>query len=228
MPVAPEALATLIEQARHTRVLLEATDPEWVGLDRAFAEQVAEVLYERWGATGSPYWKLGAVDAQTQAKLGLDGPVSAPLVPERVFLLSEHLEIDSANFLHAKFEAEVGITVDGTLLPLACVEIADCSFTAWGLPPFGVVADACLQSMMIFGRVTTPVETVQVVVSHNGVTVASGTQDWGGAVARLEVLPAGAGATHVATGAITPLLDVSPGEWVFDFGPLGSITVLVR
>jgi hypothetical protein len=171
---------------------------------------------------------LGAVDAETQAKLGLDGAVCAPLVPERVFVSAEHVEIDSANFMHAKFEAEVGVSVGDTLLPLPCVEIADCSFTAWRLPAFGVVADACLQSMMVFGRATTAVETVRVVVSHDGVTVATGTQDWGGATARLNVLPAGASATHVATGAMTPLLEVIPGEWVFDFGPLGGITVLVR
>jgi len=223
-----EALATLIEHARQARVPIVATDPEWQGLDRASADQVAQVLYERWGATGSPYWKLGAVDAETQSRLGLDGPVCAPLVPDRVVLSCDRLEIDSADFLHAKFEAEVGISVGSTLLPIACVEIADSSFTAWRLPSFGVIADGCLQSMMLFGPPTSPQDTVQVEVSHNGLVVASGTQDWAGAAARLNVLPANTGATHVATGSMTPLLDVTAGEWLFDFGSLGKITVLVR
>ena len=228
MPGPVEELADLIDEARRQRIPLTCDGPEWQGVDRATAERVAEELYRRWGAQGSAFWKLGAVDSATQQRLGLDGPVCAPLVPDRVVVSATRVEIDSVDFLHAKFEGEVGIHVSESLAPVVCVEIADSRFEGWKLPSYGVVADGCLQGMMLFGVVGAATDSVHIDVTHDGHVVASGDQDWSGAAARLSVLPPDAGATYVATGAVTPLLDVTPGEWTFDFGTLGCITVVVR
>jgi 2-keto-4-pentenoate hydratase len=228
MGVSADHLADAIDAARASRRPLSAGAAPWDALTRTQAERVAELLYERWGAVGSPYWKLGAVDGATQARLGLDGPVCAPVVPTRVLTDVTHAEIDSSDFLHAKFEAEIGVLVGPDLSMMPCVEIADSRFEAWRLPPFGVVADGCLQSMLVFGSASTPQESISVEVRHDSDLVASGRLRWQVAVERLAVLPGGCAATHVATGAVTELIDVTPGEWTFDFRSAGRVSLAVR
>lgn len=226
-----EALVEEISEARRLNSPLSADAPQWRSLDRGTAELVASALYERWGAGASPFWKLGAVDAPTQERFGLTGPVFAPLVPSCVRVDASQVTISRDAFVHAKFEAEVGVHVgvDGELNAMACVEIADSRFEGWRLPPFGLLADAALQGMMLFGpEVAPPATPVHVDVFHDGALIASGDQGWSESTARLEVLPHDADATHVATGAVTALFDVTEGEWTFDFGALGRLVVTVQ
>ncbi|CAB4951643.1 MAG: hypothetical protein F2881_05950 [Actinobacteria bacterium] len=226
-----EGLVEEIAEARRLNAPLSAGAPQWSSLDRDTAEKVASALYERWGAVGSPFWKLGAVDAPTQERFGLNGPVCGPLVPSNVRVEATQVTIARSDFIHAKFEAEVGVGVgaDGELRAMPCVEVADSRFEGWKLPPFGVLADGALQGMMLFGPGVAPPSTpIHVDVVRDGVLLASGDQGWPESAVRLDVLPHDANATHVATGALTALFDVIEGEWTFDFGTLGRLVVTVQ
>ena len=124
-----------------------------------------------------------------------------------------------------KLEAEIGIRLDADGMRLApCVEIADCRFAGWALPPGGAPADFGLQGSMVFGPVVEPVAEVHVEVRHDGETVGAGGGTWAEAAARLSLLPAA-----LAPGASwrparsRPCSRPSRGRWEFDFGPAGTI-----
>lgn len=228
MPAREETLARLITEARLGRRALEADADEWRHLTPEEAERVAELLYRQWGAEGSRFWKLGAIDEATQARLGVTAPICAPLVPAEVVTDCYDVHLDSSQFIRAKMEPEIGIRViDGALRAMPCVEVADSRFSDWRLPPGGVIADAALQGSMLFGHEAEADEVVTVRVSLDGEVLGEGEAAWAEAVERLQVLPPGAGASHVATGAMTRLFDVRPGVWEFDFGSLGLLRVSV-
>jgi len=228
VPAREEAWAQLIAEARAQRRALDASSPDWRDLTLSEAAEVAERLYALWGATGSRYWKLGAVDEATQSRLGVAAPICAPLVPTEVWTGCRDLALNSSRYIRAKFEPEVGVRVteDG-LVAMPCVEVADCRFAGWQLPPGGVIADAALQGSMVFGPESEVPDDVRVRVSLDGRVLGEGESSWASAAERLRVLPDGAAATHVATGAMTPLFDVMPGLWEFDFGGLGLVRVTV-
>lgn len=220
------ALATAVTQARATHTALDGSQSPWSELDLAAAVAVSDEVLDAIGATGSPFWKLGAVDEPTQVRLGLPGPISAPLVPGAVTCDVVRTTVRLAELLKPKFEPEIGVRiVDGQLFAMPCVEVADSRFAGWRLPPFGVIADAALQGQMLFGLPVPAPESVTVTVSHEGDVKAVGSGDWSDASARLVLIDTDAAPTHVATGSLTPLFDCEPGLWTFDFGPLGRIDV---
>jgi hypothetical protein len=109
-----------------------------------------------------------------------------------------------------------------------CVEIADCRFSGWTLPPHGMTADLALQGRMVYGLPAEMPDEIEVIVSLDGSPVASGSARWVDAVARLGLLPDRAAADRVATGSITELVDCVPGRWLFDFGAVGHISLVVQ
>lgn len=192
------------------------------------ATAIADALYEQVDATGSPFWKLGAIDEPSQARLGLSSPIVAPLARDSVRIGVLSLTLDRRLFIKPKFEPEIGVMIElGRMLAMPCVEVADCRFNDWQLPPNGAIADGGLQGEMLFGLPSVPTEIITVDVFHDGELVASGTQSWSTAVERIDVLPRNSGASHIATGAMTESFDCSVGDWIFDFGPMGRISVAV-
>ena len=129
--------------------------------------------------------------------------------------------------MQPKLEAEIGILlVDGEAWLAPCVEVADCRFGAWAVPPACAVADFGLQGAMLFGAAVAPIPRVGVTVSCDGSPVAEGAGDFSDAVERLAMVPGRLGrSVHIATGSITPMLPATAGVWEFDFGPVGRLVV---
>lgn len=228
MALEAEHLASVLDEAKRTRAPLDASTPPWADLDAELAADIGAAFCRLIGADQSPYWKLGAIDEATQARLGLSGPVFAPLDPECVQREAVTVTLDRSLLISPRFEPEIGVArVDGVLLATPCVEIADSRFAGWRLPPWGVVADAGLQGHMLFGPAVVPRDEIDVVVRFDGLEVGRGSGAWTDAIARLDLLPAGTDAACVATGALTTLFDCEPGVWTFDFGPVGELTVSV-
>ena len=219
-------LADLLWRARVTGAALDPYAPYWASLGERHAESIAAELYERGGVSRS--WKLGALDVPTQKRLGISGPVAAPLLDGVTETGVSVATLHRKDMVAPRFEAEIGVLLDGgTPRLVPCVEVADCRFTGWDLPPYGMTVDLALQGRMLFGPPGHADAEVAVVVGHDGRRVASGTADRDEAVARLGLLPSADAADQVATGAVTALHDCLPGRWDFDFGTLGAIIVIV-
>jgi 2-keto-4-pentenoate hydratase len=209
-----------------------AAEGDWLGVDHRTALEIADRLYRRCAVPSDPRevaaWKMGALDEPTQNRLGLPGPLTAPVLPDGLHTGVGALPVRLAELVDAKLEAEIGVLLEAEgarLVP--CVEIADCRFAGWAVPPGCAAADFGLQGAMVFGApVAAPVEDVQVTVRHDGATVAGGSGNWTAAAAGLSLLPAPLGsAVHVATGAITAMLPAAAGRWEFDFGAAGTIVL---
>lgn len=223
-----DALASILLEARRTASPVDGMDAPWIDLSPQILAQVGSAFAVQTGASTSPYWKLGAIDAQSQERLGVDGPIYAPLDPACVSTGVTSSIVHLSSLIQPKFEPEIGVCVrDGALLAMPCVEIADSRFSGWKLPPGGVLADGALQGRMIFGSPLEPDETINVTVRFDGEDIAHGSGMWAEASSRLAMLPLDAPVEMVATGALTALFACKPGSWSFDFGPLGSIAVQV-
>jgi 2-keto-4-pentenoate hydratase len=221
-----DPLAKALWDARERGVTVSSAQA-WSDLSRERADDVSTALYQRLGPIAPPAWKMGAFDEETQLRLGLAGPLVAPVLSDRMHVGASTVSLRLRDFAQPKLEAEVGIRTDDgrpTLVP--CVEVADCRFADWALPPFAAVADFGLQGAMVFGRGTAPVDEIHVDVSHDGVPVGSGRATWSDAVRRLSVLPDVHGETvYVATGAMTPMFPALPGVWEFDFRGLATLVL---
>ena len=208
-----------------------AVDGNWLGVDHRKALEIADLLYRRCAVPPDPRevaaWKLGALDEPTQSRLGLPGPLFAPVLPDRLHTDVTSLPVRLAELVDPKLEAEIGIRLDADGMRLApCVEIADCRFAGWALPPGGAPADFGLQGSMVFGPVVEPDAEVQVEVRRDGETVGAGGGTWAEAAARLSLLPAAlAPGALVATGSITAMFPAARGRWEFDFGPVGTLVL---
>lgn len=227
MAVAVASLATQLVSAWGHGPLVDPSDLVWGELDQASALAVgAEVLQRLGTASGPAEWKLGATDHQTQVRLGVSGPVCAPLVPTRVRRDVSSCVVARDEFRQPRLEAEIGLLlVAGAWRAVPAVEIADCRIEGWELPPWSLLADACVQGAMFFGAVAPYGNDVEVVVRHDGVERSHGRGRVDEAIARLAVLPPDAMPTAVATGSLTPLLDLVPGRWDVDFGAFGRLVL---
>ena len=217
--------------AARERVEPLAEDPDWLGVDHAEAVEVADQLYRRCAVPPDPRdvaaWKLGALDELTRHRLGLPGPLVAPVLPGGLHTGVQELPVRLAELVDPKLEAEIGVLLDaGRPFLVPCVEIADCRFAGWAVPLGCALADFGLQGSMVFGSAVEPVDLVQVTVRHNGATVGQGSGAWAAAVDRVSLLPAPlASPVHVATGSITPMIPATAGTWEFDFGDAGTIVL---
>jgi 2-keto-4-pentenoate hydratase len=225
-----DALVEALWRARREGATVHLDQAAWAGLDRDLAEAVAADLYGRVLSSQPAGWKLGALDIPTQRRLGLDGPLVAPVLPDRLHQDADEVRLDLTGFVQPRLEAELGVQMDGSeTRPLPCVEVADCRLPGWRLPPAAAVADFGLQGAMVFGRAArTADDIVRVDVRHDGQLMQTGEQSWADTVARLSLLPEEARRRPcvVATGAITPLLDAAPGRWEFDFHDLGTLSLV--
>ena len=200
-------------------------------MDHPRAAAIAAEVYRRAGANPPAAWKLGALDGPTRARLGLDRPLVAPVLPDGLHTDAGTVTLDLARFCQPKLEAEVGLVLDESGEPAvaACVEIADCRFAGWLPPPGVAVADFGLQGAMVFGPGRPAPDEIGVEVRHDGRAVAAGRVAVADVTTRLDLvrplLPEGTGPVLVATGAMTPLLDAAPGRWEFVFTGATTITV---
>jgi len=226
-----DPLAERLWTARaESRVL--APDGGWSEVDLARAERIAAQLYLGAGADRAVAWKLGALDRASRTRLGLNGPLVAPVLPDRLHLDATSVTLNREEFVQPRFEPEVGLVLDSPGADprvAACIEIADCRFPGWLPPPGVAVADFGLQGAMVFGPACLAVGEVAVLVRHDGREVADARSSLAEVTARLDLvrplLAGSAGPAHIATGAMTALLDAAPGTWEFDF--TGATTVAV-
>ena len=206
-----------------------AEDPDWLGVDHARAVEVADQLYRRCAVPPDPRdvsaWKLGALDELTRHRLGLPGPLVAPVLPGGLHTGVRELPVRLAELVDPKLEAEIGV-----LLHAAGRSWSRASRS----PTAGSPAGRCrrcprgfrLQGSMVFGSAVEPVDLVQVTVRHDGGTVGQGSGAWAAAFDRVSLLPAPlASPVHVATGSITPMIPATPGTWEFDFGDAGALVL---
>jgi len=131
----------------------------------------------------------------------------------------------------ARAEAVVGIATNGSRrFAVACVAIVDSRFADREDPPFGIIADLAVQGRMPLEPVidltagVTP--DVQVSIWHDGELVALGARSGRDTESRgchrsLSSL------THLATGAMAPLMACGAGRWIFDLRPLTTVGVTV-
>ncbi|MCW2542211.1 MAG: 2-oxopent-4-enoate hydratase [Frankiales bacterium] len=219
--------ADLLWQARHGGGGLDPNQPPWSELTASAAAAISDALYDRGGRTRS--WKLGALDAPTQQRLGISRPICQPLLDGATWTNVSETTVALDGLIAPRFEPEIGILIEGErLIAVPCVEIADCRFDGWRLPPFGMTVELGLQALMLFGEPGEVTPDVTVVVTRDTEVVVSGRASWDEAVARLDLLPSREVADRVATGSITPMFDCTPGRWRFDFGGLGAIVVNVQ
>jgi 2-keto-4-pentenoate hydratase len=221
-----DPLAVALWDARERAVAVSSAG-SWGALSPDRADDISAALYQRLSPSAPAAWKMGAFDMDSQLRLGLDGPLVAPVLPDRLHSQATTLSLRVRDFVQPKLEAEVGIRIDEaghTLVP--CVEVADCRFADWAVPRFGAVADFGLQGAMVFGLDAAPLAEVEVRVSHDGVEVGSGRATWADVVQRLSLLPDdhGRGAL-VATGSMTPMFPALPGVWEFDFRGLAPLVL---
>jgi len=213
-----DPLARALWDARERGVAVNSAE-DWVDLSSDRAEAISAALYQRLISTAPSAWKMGAFDEESQLRLGLDGPLVAPVMPDRLHLGVTEVSLQIRDFVQPKLEAEVGVRIDGTghtLVP--CVEVADTRFADWVVPRFGAVADFGLQGAMVFGLDGAAFDEIEVTVRHDGVKVGSGSATWTSVLERLSLIPgAGEGTAHVATGSMTPMFPATPGIWEFDF-----------
>ena len=225
-----DPLAERLWTARAERRVL-GPDDGWAAVDHPRAAAIAAEVYRRAGANPPAAWKLGALDGPTRARLGLDRPLVAPVLPDGLHTDAGTVTLDLARFCQPKLEAEVGLVLDESGEPAvaACVEIADCRFAGWLPPPGVAVADFGLQGAMVFGPGRPAPDEIGVEVRHDGRAVAAGRVAVADVTTRLDLvrplLPEGTGPVLVATGAMTPLLDAAPGRWEFVFTGATTITV---
>ncbi len=219
--------ANLLWQARRTRNVLDPQDVPWSTLTAASANQIGERLYQRGGRSRT--WKLGAFDGETQHRLGLSGPVCLPMLDRSTETDVRSTSLRLKDLVAPRFEVEIGIILAGDgIIGVPCVEIADCRFADWRLPPFGMTVELGLQGRMVFGLPGQVDRDVQVTVSRDDKFLVSGSAGWHQAVSRLDLLANRSDADHVATGSITEMLDCVPGRWRFDFGVMGDIVITVK
>ncbi len=128
----------------------------WQGVDHARAAAISADLYGRCGVAEATdevaAWKMGALDGPTRQKLGLLGPLVAPVLPGGLHTGVEEVRLSLGDLVAPKLEAEVGVLIeDGRPRLVPCVEVADCRFPGWDVPPACAVADFGLQGSMVFG-----------------------------------------------------------------------------
>jgi 2-keto-4-pentenoate hydratase len=199
-------------------------------LDATTAAEVAAHLYADGEAGDCRAWKLGALDEATQVRLGLAGPLVAPVLCDGLRLRVTEADLSRAQFVAPRLEAEIGVFLgpDGPQ-PVPCVEVADCRIHGWRPPPGWATADFGLQGAMIFGPPGPGAADIEVVVRRDGSEVGHGSASLGEVLARLELLPPAVHAPglHVATGSVTPLYDAVPGKWEFQFSNLPTLLLNV-
>lgn len=213
-----DPLARALWDARERAVVVSLA-VSWSDLSPDRAEAINAALFQRLSSTLPAAWKMGAFDEESQLRLGLGGPLVAPVMPDRLHTRATRLSLRVRDFVQPKLEAEVGVRIDDTGYTLVpCVEVADSRFADWVIPRSGAVADFGLQGAMVFGLDAAPVGEIEVNVSHDGVKVVSGSATWTSVVERLSLIPGvGDGDAYVATGSMTPMLPALPGVWEFDF-----------
>ena len=230
MPALTSAAADALWRARSERRTVDPADGAWSQLGPSQASEVADELYRRVFDGEPSAWKLGAVDQPTQQRLGLTGPLVAPVLPDGLHEGAREVRLRREDFVQPRLEAEVGVRIDSAgLRPMPCVEVADSRLAGWRLPPAVAVADFGLQGAMVFGAAGELLDVVHVEVRHDGRLVQTAELSWAEAVGRLDLLPPGVTdrPVSVATGAMAALLDAAPGRWQFDFPGLSTLTLLI-
>lgn len=218
---------------QEARVVREPISAE-LELERARA--VAEELYAAM-ARASPLvgWKLGATDPRTQATLGTDRPFTAPIYADG--LVADGHIISLSHFVAPRLEAEIGLRLLESAFELVpCAEIVDCRFAGWRLTLPGAIADFGLQGAFVFGAGITNrpqgLTQIEVTVKRNGIELQHGSAYLEEAVSRLRYLGPELNQTGrigrvVATGSLITPISLEPGQWIVDFGEIGSLSLTV-
>jgi 2-keto-4-pentenoate hydratase len=238
-----EPAARELWEARMNASPIENTE-RWRALTLDQGEAIFAELGAALEASGSPHVgaKIGEPDAETAARMGLDGPVSARIYANSLLEGGGTLEL--SEMISPMFELEIGVRVspDGER-PVPCIEIVDSRFN-WGaggelasgdLMGGQLIADFAGSGRFVFGQPSgnEMPSTVRAQARRDGEEVVAGERPLAealGVLTRLRpYLPESpeSGEQLVATGTLTPPLSLSAGEWEFDFGELGSLRLTV-
>jgi 2-keto-4-pentenoate hydratase len=227
---ATDPFADALWSAREGRAPI-ADVQAWRDVDHAMAAAIAADLYRRAGVAESSdavaAWKMGALDEPTRQRLGLLGPLVAPVLPEGLRTGVREVRLSLADLVAPKVEAELGVLLEeGRTRLVPCVEVADCRFPGWEVPPGCAVADFGLQGVLVFGNAADSAPDVNVTVRHDGSVVGEATGLWDDVLGRLALLPGRLRSSiHVATGSVTPMFPATAGTWEFDFAGAGHIVL---
>jgi 2-keto-4-pentenoate hydratase len=232
-PTTLDRRAREIWEARASATALAGDEWGAVSIDEAWT--IFDELGAALESSGSPQIgaKIGEPDAETQAKMGINGPVIAKTYANS--LLEDGATLSLGNLVSPLVEMEIGLRVgpDGAK-PVPCIEVVDSRFN-WEVEGGQLIADLASSAHLIFGpSVDDPPATVKAVASCNGEVIADGSRELQEALDKLpKVEPAlpnrdGEEEHLIATGSLNTPAPLAPGEWEFDFGDLGKLTMTVE
>jgi len=169
--------------------------------------------------------KLGAHDPAAQEAMGLSGSLVAPFFDAWFFPSGTHVPL--ARLVQPKLECEVGFRRRGqSWEPIACIEIAD-SRLEWSGKGGEVFADFALHGAIISGSSLAMSESAPFELRHDGTPVLSDVAPVSTALERTERCTHNLEASYVSSGALHPMIDLTPGEWTLEFAGGGAATVSV-
>lgn len=194
------------------------------------AGRITRELYAAIEAGGAQQigWKIGATDQAVQSLLGTDSPFAAPLYDNTMLRAGEPISLGS--LVAPRLEPEIGLRFGPAgVVPLPCLEIADCRVRDWRVSLAGAIADFGLHGLVLFGEEVTASSDPEVVVVHNGTEVARARASLAAAARMIDTLAAGSleSGALVATGSVVPAIPLSAGTWHVAFGPLGELALKV-
>jgi 2-keto-4-pentenoate hydratase len=226
---------------------------EDIGLDDAYAVQLAQVAERTAQGRTVRGHKVGLTSRAMQELLGVDEPDYGHLYDD--FFHPEHEPIPTAPFLQPRIEPEIGfvlkaslqgpgVTVADALAAIDYVvpslEIVDSRIKDWKITLLDTIADNASSGAAVLGATHTPVHAFDLalsecVLTRNGEVVGSGTGAavLGSPVNALVWLANTLGARGVALeaghvilpGAVCAMVPVHPGDtFTATFSGLGSVT----
>jgi 2-keto-4-pentenoate hydratase len=251
----PAAVARALYDARTTRVPiapLTETAPDMTP-EEAYAIQgeFVELLLADGGEIVG--YKLGLTSKPMQDMLGVHEPDYGPVLSSMVF--DDGVEIDVADYIHPKVEAEIALVLDQPLSgpgvttahaaaalkgAVAAIEMVDSRIVDWKIKLADTIADLASSAATVLGSRVVPVDfdprLCGMVISKNGETVATGAGAAAltnpvFAVAWLANTLAPFGVTlepgqFVMTGSLHAAFDVAPGDVVkAEFDRLGTVAM---
>jgi 2-keto-4-pentenoate hydratase len=225
-----DPLAAALWQARASQEPVPRAS--WPGVDLPRARDVAAELYAKLEAMGVRRVgaKAAATDAGTQAFLGADEPLVAPIFGD--VLMADGATVSLSDLMSPVLEAEIGMRLSAEgVVTVPCIEIPQSRFSGGDPHIAYIAADFAGQGGMVFGPPGTADEEASVIVTVDGAEVRRAGRSVADARAIFALVQSQLElrlGDYVATGTFFPPIPLSAGEWVVDFGEFGRLTLHVR
>ena len=237
-----KTLAAALYSAKRSGVPIEPLTDSHAGMSLTDAYRVQRDLVERLLADGDRVvgYKLGLTSKPMQRLVGIDSPDFAPILASDV--RADGAEVDLADFIHPRLEAEIALKLKADLAGPDCteldvagavsgataaIEIVDSRIIDWRIKLADTIADLASCGAIVLGSDVVPVDRfdlrlVGVVLTRDGEVVATGA----GAAALGNPLHATAwlvrtlagfgeslrAGQFVLTGALHAAVELAPGQ----------------